>query len=280
VRVVASVEVKKKCRGDMERERAERFNKRSGKSTRFQREAGHTRRVKDGSGSRVTRSRGPTLAEEVIVEDEGGPDEEAPRGPEEEAGDEGSPNWFSLSPREARRRTRRLPSTSSTRGMGGEYEGPYMSRRRSNTRDHLGDASRGRSRIVEDVISENPFYESGGEDDVGDDEDDYEGDDVEDEEDDSEDEDDENAPSIIPDPGRATPKERRWLTKMSEGKSSWIAKRFEAQVSLSVFTVHFLIPTTAYINILTENARTMRSSTTQTYPAGSSVKCSTTTTNT
>jgi len=230
VRVVATVEVKKKCRGDMERERAERLNKLSGKNARFQPPARHMRE-KDSSGSRATRSRGATLAEEVIIEDEGVHDEETPHEPEEEGGEgggdhdpEGSPNWFSLSPREARRRTRRLPSTSSTRAMSGEYEGPYMSRRRSNARDHLEEASRGRSRIVEDVISENPFHESGGEEDE---EDDYEGDDIEDEEEDSEDEDDENVPSIISDPGRATPKERRWLTKMSEGKSSWVAKRFE-----------------------------------------------------
>ena len=230
VRVVASVEVKKRCRGDMERERAERVNKRSGKNTRFQPPARHARGQTDGSGSRATRSRGPTLAEDVIIEDEGGPDEETPYGLEEETGDgsgdpdpEGSPNWFSLSPREARRRTRRLPSTSSTRAMSGEYDGPYMSRRRSTGLDHVGNAPRGRSRIVEDVISEDPFYESGGEYDGEDDEeDDCEGDDVGDE-----DEDDENVPSIIPDPGRATPKERRWLTKMSEGKTSWIAKRFE-----------------------------------------------------
>lgn len=234
VRVVATVEVKKKCRGDMERERVERLNKRPGKNTRFQPPARHTRE-KDSSGSRGTRSRGATLAEEVIIEDEGGHDGETPHEPEEEGGDgggdpdpEGSPNWFSLSPREARRRTRRLPSTSSTRAMSGEYDGPYMSRRRSSAREHLGDASRGRSRIVEDVISENPFYESGGEEEEEEEEeDDYEGDDIEDEEEDSEDEDDESVPSIIPDPGRATPKERRWLTKMSEGKSSWIAKRFE-----------------------------------------------------
>jgi len=230
VRIVATVEVKKRCRGDMERERAERLNKLSGKDTRFQHPGRHARGT-DSSGSRAARGRGGTLAEEVIIEDEGVHDEEAPHEPEEEEGDgggdpdpEGSPNWFSLSPREARRRTRRLPSTSSTRAMSGEHEGPYMARRRSAGRDHLGDASRGRSRIVEDVISEDPFYESGGEDGE---EDDYEGDDVEDEEEDSEDEDDENVPSIIPDPGRATPKERRWLTKMSEGKSSWIAKRFE-----------------------------------------------------
>ena len=249
VRVVASVEVKKRCVEDIERERAERVIKWSGKSTRFQPPIRHTRQERDGSGSRGGRNRGLSLTEEAIEEGEGDADERIPNQLEEEAGDrdedpdfikpssfEGSPNWFSLSPREARRRTRRLPSTSSSRGLGTEYEGPYMSRRRSSAREHLGSTSRGRSRVLEDVISENPFYESGEEDDG---EDDVEGDDVGDDED-SEDEDDPNAPSIIPDPGRATPKERRWLTKMSEGKSSWIVKRFEAQVSLSVPAVHFL----------------------------------------
>ena len=249
VRVVASVEVKRKCRDDMERERAERVVKWSGKNTRFQPPIRHTRQEKEGSGSRGKLNRGLPLTEEAIEEDGGDADEKAPHRPEEEAGDEdgggdgdpdsvkpssfeGSPNWFSLSPREARRRTRRLPSTSTTRALSTEYEGPYMSRRRSSAQDHLGSTSRGRSRVLEDVISENPFYESGEEDDV-------EGDDVEDDED-SEDEDDPSVPSIIPDPGRATPRERRWLTKMSEGKSPWIVKRFETQVSHGVPPVHFL----------------------------------------
>ena len=242
VRVVATVVVKQKCRDDMERERAERVTKWPGRNARFQ--TPHTGQEGGGSGSLGRRNRGPTLAEEVIVEDEGGADEKTPRVSEEEMGDgdedpdlvkpssfEGSPNWFSLSPREARRRTRRLPSTSSSRALSSEYDGPYMSRRRSSARDHPGSASRGRSRILEDVISENPFYESGEEDDGGDDD---EGD-----TEDSEDEDDESVPSIIPDPGRATPRERRWLSKMSEGKSSWIAKRFETQVFLGHFNRSF-----------------------------------------
>jgi len=234
VRVVASVELKRRCREDVERERAERFVKWSEKNSRLQPPVRHNRRDKDGSDSRGKRNKGLALAEEVIEEVEGDIDEKTPRHFEAEVGDrdgdpnlvkpgsfEGSPNWFSLSPREARRRTRRLPSTSSTRALSSEYEGPYMSRRRSSAKDHIIEgASRGRSQVLDDVISENPFYESGEEDDI-------EGYDVEDEED-SEDEDDPNFPSIIPDPGRATPRERRWLTKMSEGKSSWIAKRFEA----------------------------------------------------
>ena len=251
VRVVASVEVKKKCREDVDRERAERVVKWSEKKTRFEPPARDSLHGKDESGSRARRNRGLALAEETIEEDEGDADEKPPYEPEEEAGArdgdpdlvkpssfEGSPNWFSLSPREARRRTRRLPSTSSSRALSDEHEGPYMSRRRSSARENIESASRGRTRVVDDVISENPFYESGEEDDG---EDDVEGD-YADSDEDSEDEDDPNIPSIIPDPGRATPRERRWLTKMSEGKSSWIAKRFEAQVSFSIPMTHFLTP--------------------------------------
>ncbi|KXN88494.1 Nitrogen permease regulator 3 [Leucoagaricus sp. SymC.cos] len=40
-------------------------------------------------------------------------------------------------------------------------------------------------------------------------------------------EDDKNSPSIISDPARATPMQRRWLMAMSEGKDPYIAKRFE-----------------------------------------------------
>ena len=283
VRVVAPVEVKRKCMADMERERAERVAKWSGKNARFQPPILKTRYEKGDSGSRGGRNRGL-----VFAEDEGGANEKTPRALEEEAGDgdedlvnpgsfEGEPNWFSLSPREARRKTRRLPSTSSSRPLSSEYEGPYMSRRRSSARDHRRSASRGRSRVVGDVISENPFYESGEDDNE---EDDAEGDCVGDEEEDSEDEDDGNVPSIIPDPGRATPKERRWLSKMSEGRKPWIVKRFEAQVSFSLLVVHFLTFTTAYINILMENVRMTRSSTTRKYLVGNFVKCSTTTMNT
>lgn len=231
VRVVANVEIKKKCMEDVEREKAERVVKWSEKNTRFQPPVRHAAREKNASDSRGGRNTGLVLTEEVIDEDEGTPrvlGEEVGGGIDPNAlkpgSFEGSPNWFSLSPREARRRTRRLPSTSSSRALSSEQEGPYMSRRRSSTRDNLENASRGRSRVIEDAISENPFYESGEE---NEEEDDIEGDDVElDEE--SDDENDPNLPSIIPDPGRATPRERRWLTKMSEGKSSWIAKRFES----------------------------------------------------
>lgn len=230
VRVVASVEIKRICWEDVEREKAEKNN-------RFQPPLRHIRHEKNPSDSLARRNTGLALAGEIVGEDEGHVDDNTL--PVSGGGDvdpnafkpesfEGSPNWFSLSPREARRRTRRLPSTSSSRALSNEHDGPYMSRRRSSARDRLGSASRGRNRVFEDAISENPFIESGEEDDAEHDieGDDIEGDDIEHDQD-SDDEDDPNAPSIIFDPGRATPKERRWLTKMSEGKSLWIAKRFE-----------------------------------------------------
>ena len=262
LRVFASVEIKRKCREDVEREKAERIAKWTEKNARLQPSDRHARRGQGGGDSRARRN--TTLSVEIIEEDDGDTDVKTPRGPGEDVGDgdlksgsfEGSPNWFSLSPREARRRTRRLPSTSSSRALSNDNDGPYMSRRRSSTR--LGSTSRGRSKVVDDVISENPFYESGDEDE----EDDVEVDDTEHE--DSDDEDDPNVPSIIPDPGRATPKERRWLTKMSEGKSPWIVKRFETQVSLDLLAVHSLTYTTEYTNISTENPRTTRFSTTRT----------------
>lgn len=273
VRVVASVEIKKRCREDVAREKAERIAKWSEKNARLQPPLRHAQREKGGGGSRGRRNTGLTLAEDVIEEDDGNADEATPRVQREEQGDgdvdpdlakpgsfEGSPNWFSLSPREARRRTRRLPSTSSSRALSNDHEGPYMSRRRSSTQDHLGGASRRDSRVLEDVISEDPFCESGDEDDG---EDDVEGDDVEHDQE-SEDEDDPHVPSIIPDPGRATPKERRWLTKMGEGKSPWISKRFETYVDGRIAVYSVLTCTAVYINTSTENARTTRSSTTQT----------------
>jgi hypothetical protein len=38
------------------------------------------------------------------------------------------------------------------------------------------------------------------------------------------------APTMIGDPGRATPLQRRWLYAMSEGKAPHVAKRFEQYV--------------------------------------------------
>lgn len=103
------------------------------------------------------------------------------------AEEDGSPTWFSLSPKTARRKTRRTSSQSSSR---------------SRVSD-----------IAESVIAEDE--------------------DIEEEEYGSSDANDGSEaasdvwPSMIGDPGRATPKERRWLTAMSEGKDPYIVKRFE-----------------------------------------------------
>jgi len=43
-------------------------------------------------------------------------------------------------------------------------------------------------------------------------------------------------PSIISDPGTASPLERKWLTAMSEGKEEYIAKRFALSVCNSLFS--------------------------------------------
>jgi nitrogen permease regulator 3-like protein len=46
-----------------------------------------------------------------------------------------------------------------------------------------------------------------------------------------EDEDDNNETSILPDPGRATSLQRRWLQAMSEGKDELVARRFDQYVA-------------------------------------------------
>ena len=97
--------------------------------------------------------------------------------------------WLPLSPRSARRYSRRIPSVESE--LGSEGIGSY------------------------------------GDKDDGDDDDD----------DDTEESDEDNVgwgtaedtvtPSMISDPGTASPLERRWLAAMSEGKDEHIARRFE-----------------------------------------------------
>ena len=99
----------------------------------------------------------------------------------------GDVTWLSLSSKTARRHSRRLPSTESDR----------------------------------DKTSEIHFDE------------DFEyGDDVELDERDSDDvgwggKEDTLWPSMISDPGRATPLQRKWLSAMSEDKDEYIASRFE-----------------------------------------------------
>lgn len=115
--------------------------------------------------------------------------------------EEGSPTWFSLSPKAARRKTRRMSSQSSSRSR--------------------------ISGMVGSVIAEDE--------------------DIEDEDYGSSDADDgseaasDTWPSMIGDPGRATPKERRWLTAMSEGKDPYIVKRFELCVLIPRFLCALLL---------------------------------------
>jgi hypothetical protein len=49
-------------------------------------------------------------------------------------------------------------------------------------------------------------------------------------------------PSMIYDPGRATPLQRRWLSAMSEGKDEFIARRFEQWVMTAFSLINELIP--------------------------------------
>jgi nitrogen permease regulator 3-like protein len=105
--------------------------------------------------------------------------------------------WLSMSPKSARKHTRRAPSTES------------------------------------DPSNVDGSVEGDGEEDVADD--DYID---EDEEDDDSESDGEASdidwdapenimPSMISDPGSANPLQRRWLSSMSEGKDTQIARRFE-----------------------------------------------------
>jgi nitrogen permease regulator 3-like protein len=130
---------------------------------RLEREQAKARRIRTGEDSET---RGRTISQI-----------------NEEVMDDGSPTWLSLSPKTARRETRRLASQSSAR---------------SKMSDH-----------IESLITEDED-----EDEIG-----------------SSDPDNEPAddawPSMIGDPGRATPKERRWLSAMSQGKDPYIVKRFE-----------------------------------------------------
>ena len=99
----------------------------------------------------------------------------------------GDATWLSLSPKTARRQSRQLPSTESGHSITSEID-----------------------------LDEDFEY----------------GDDVELDEQDSDDvgwggKEDTLWPSMISDPGRATPLQRKWLSAMSEDKDEYIASRFE-----------------------------------------------------
>lgn len=119
------------------------------------------------------------------------------RGLEREMGSHGAVRvaWLSLSPTSARKYSQRIPSTDSAHTELSEL----------------------------DLQEEEDSEPDGGPDD------DEEPSESEDEGDDSGLDvlEDNLAPSMINDPGRATPLQRRWLSAMSDGKEPYIARRFE-----------------------------------------------------
>jgi hypothetical protein len=107
---------------------------------------------------------------------------------------------------------------------------PWLTLSPKHGTNRLPSAESNRSGISELVIEEDEdeYYE-----------DDYEGEGGQESESDMNDdmndsswdaEDDKRSPSIISDPARATPMQRRWLSAISEGKDPYVAKRFEQLV--------------------------------------------------
>jgi hypothetical protein len=102
----------------------------------------------------------------------------------------GGINWLSLSPKSARRHTRQLPSGEPGNGGSGE------------------------------IVLDGYGYEDG-------DEDEKEADDSDEADVGWGSKEDTLWPSMISDPGRATPLQRKWLSAMSEDKEEYITSRFE-----------------------------------------------------
>lgn len=102
-------------------------------------------------------------------------------------------HWLSMSPKTARRYSRRLGSVDSRNSRASDVSGSLL----------LDD--------VEDVFEESE--EDSGEENVG-------WGSLE----------DTLEPSMISDPGTASPLERKWLAAMSEGKDEYIARRFALSV--------------------------------------------------
>lgn len=92
--------------------------------------------------------------------------------------------WLSLSPKSARRYSRRISSVELE--LGSEVSGSYADKDDEDVTEESDEDNVGWG-TAEDTIS----------------------------------------PSMISDPGTASPLERRWLAAMSEGKDEHIARRFE-----------------------------------------------------
>ncbi|PFH52906.1 hypothetical protein AMATHDRAFT_55736, partial [Amanita thiersii Skay4041] len=105
--------------------------------------------------------------------------------------------WLSLSPKSARRYTRRLSSTEAKQialsGITSQEDYEWYNGR------YQAYATFEEEEECESSLDENSGWESS---------------------------EDSLSPSIIEDPGRATPLQRRWLSSMSEGKDPLVAKRF------------------------------------------------------
>ncbi|KAF9223540.1 hypothetical protein BS17DRAFT_782072 [Gyrodon lividus] len=97
--------------------------------------------------------------------------------------------WLSLSPRSARRYSRRIPSVESELGDGSVA-----------SRSYADDEDEDENAVTEESDEENVGWGTA---------------------------EDTLSPSMISDPGTASPLERKWLAAMSEGKDEHIARRFE-----------------------------------------------------
>jgi len=80
-------------------------------------------------------------------------------------------------------------------------------------------------------------------------------------------------PSMISDPGRATPMQRRWLAAMSNGKEPEIVKRFQLSVKFNPFFVALFIFLLASTSTLMGREQTMRYFTGLAFPGSSCVRC-------
>lgn len=108
----------------------------------------------------------------------------------QQEGDPHGVSWMSLSPKSARRYTRRVPSNDSEHSRLSELIIP------DDDDGELEDFSES----VEEDLDEDSGWETA---------------------------EDNLWPSMINDPSRATPLQRRWLSAMSDGKDPYIARRFE-----------------------------------------------------
>lgn len=107
--------------------------------------------------------------------------------------------WLSLSPKSARRYSRRIPSSDSVSSKMSELIIREEDGEEEEAEEEDEDEER-EERSESDTGEENAGWDSA---------------------------EDHLWPSVINDPGRATPLQRRWLSAMSEHKETQVARRFE-----------------------------------------------------